>query len=90
MLLLSDLFPPPTSAKGGHLYTFRYLDGLRRRQRQCSRLSFYLANRVVDRFVRLEAEFMKVNIPGKNERLVFISQAEAIFCFHLTPIMYAS
>jgi hypothetical protein len=30
VVLLSDLFPPAKSAKGGHLYTFRYMHSLRR------------------------------------------------------------
>ena len=46
VVLLSDLFPPSKSARGGHLYTFRYLKGLRQRQSLCSKLSRYLADSV--------------------------------------------
>lgn len=89
-VLLSDLFPPAKSAKGGHLYTFRYVRSLRRRQTLCTRLSYYLADRVMDRFVQIEVPYMKHSFPGKEERNAFIQRGIARLCFELTPLMYAS
>ncbi|KAL3482265.1 hypothetical protein BJX99DRAFT_217665 [Aspergillus californicus] len=88
VVLLSDLFPPTKSAKGGNLYTFRYVYSLRRRQKLCSKLAYYLADRVVDRFVHSEPGFMKAKLPSKTERGDFIKRATARIWFHLTPLMY--
>ncbi|KAL4921973.1 kinetochore complex Sim4 subunit Fta1-domain-containing protein [Aspergillus aurantiobrunneus] len=71
VVLLSDLFPPIMSAKGGHLYTFRYLHSLRRRQKLCSKLCYYLADRIVDRFVECETMFMKTSFSSRAERTGF-------------------
>lgn len=87
VVLLSDLFPPSKSAKGGHLYTFRYIHSLRRRQRLCSRLCYYLADRVMDRFVHSEALFMKQSFPSKNERNAFIQRGVASIWYTLAPLM---
>lgn len=87
VVLLSDLFPPSKSAKGGHLYTFRYVHSLRRRQRLCSRLSYYIADRVMDRFVENESLFMKHSFPSKNERYAFFQRGIASLWFSLTPLM---
>ena len=87
VVLLSDLFPPSKSAKGGHLYTFRYLHSLRRRQRLCSRLAYYLADRIIDRFVHSETLFMKQSFLSKNERRIFIQRGIASLWFNLTPLM---
>ncbi|PYI02228.1 F-box domain protein [Aspergillus sclerotiicarbonarius CBS 121057] len=87
-VLLSDLFPPAKSAKGGHIYTFKYISGLRRRQKLCSRLCCYIADRVMDRFVHSEPAFMKSMFSSKAERYVFVQRTTARLWFHLTPLMY--
>ncbi|TPR08820.1 Cytidylyltransferase family protein [Aspergillus niger] len=87
-VLLSDLFPPAKSAKGGHIYTFKYISGLRRRQTLCSRLCCYLADRVMDRFVHSEPAFMKSMFTSKAERCVFVQRTTARLWFHLAPLMY--
>lgn len=86
-VLLSDLFPPAKSAKGGHIYTFKYISGLRRRQTLCSRLCCYLADRVMDRFVHSEPAFMKSMFTSKAERCVFVQRTTARLWFHLAPLM---
>ena len=86
-VLLSDLFPPAKSAKGGHIYTFKYISGLRRRQTLCSRLCCYIADRVMDRFVHSEPAFMKSMFSSKAERYVFVQRTTARLWFHLTPLM---
>ncbi|PLB53250.1 hypothetical protein P170DRAFT_454385 [Aspergillus steynii IBT 23096] len=88
VVLLSDLFPPISSAKGGHLYTFRYIHSLRRRQKLCSKLCYYLADRVVDRFMRCEPGFVKSRFPSRNERSDFMKRAIGTIWFYLTPLMY--
>lgn len=87
VMLLSDLFPPGKSARGGHLYTFRYLHSLRRRQKLCSRLCYYLADRVMDRFMHSETTFIKTNFPSKSERNAFFKRGVASVWFNLTPLM---
>ncbi|KAJ5749640.1 hypothetical protein N7533_006668 [Penicillium manginii] len=89
VLLLSDLFPPSKSARGGHLYTFRYLNGLRQRQKQSSRLCYYLADRIMDRFVHSEPIFLRTSFPSKKtERSALMKRGKASMWFHLAPIMY--
>ncbi|RMJ23225.1 F-box domain protein [Aspergillus sp. HF37] len=88
VVLLSDLFPPSKSAKGGHLYTFRYIHSLRRRQRICSRLCYFLADRVMDRFAQSEPLFMKHSLHSKNERNAFMQRGVASLWFNLNPLMY--
>ncbi|KAL2222658.1 F-box domain protein [Thermoascus aurantiacus ATCC 26904] len=90
VVLLSDLFPPLRSARGGHLYTFRYLHSLRRRQKLCSRLCYYLADRVMDRFMHSETTFIKTNFPSKSERNAFFKRGVASVWFNLTPLMYCA
>ncbi|KAJ5865541.1 hypothetical protein N7534_000094 [Penicillium rubens] len=88
VVLLSDLFPPSKSARGGHLYTFKYLHGLRRRQMLCSRLCYYLADRILDRFVQTEPAVMKASFPAKrNERNALVKRGVASIWFHLAPLM---
>jgi F-box-like len=86
VVLLSDLFPPGKSAKGGHLYTFRYLHSLRRRQHTCARLSRYLANRVMDRFLTLEQALVKTRFPSKLERNLVFEHGIAHLQFNLIPL----
>ncbi|EYE90232.1 F-box protein [Aspergillus ruber CBS 135680] len=88
VVLLSDLFPPAKSAKGGHLYTFRYVHSLRRRQKLCSRLCYYLADRVMDRFVQCENAFMKSMFPTRKEKNALVQRGIASLWFNLTPLMY--
>ncbi|PWY92104.1 hypothetical protein BO70DRAFT_383772 [Aspergillus heteromorphus CBS 117.55] len=88
VVLLSDLFPPAKSAKGGHIYTFKYISGLRRRQKLCSRLCCYLADRVMDRFVHSEPAFMKSMFSSKSERYAFVQRTTAQLWSYLTPLMY--
>ncbi|KAJ5103575.1 hypothetical protein N7532_004104 [Penicillium argentinense] len=89
VVLLSDLFPPSTSARGGHLYTFRYLYGLRQRQKQSSRLCYYLADRIMDQFLQTEPIFLRTTFPTKKaERTALTKRGKASIWFHLAPIMY--
>ncbi|OGE50637.1 hypothetical protein PENARI_c016G08542 [Penicillium arizonense] len=89
VVLLSDLFPPFKSARGGHLYTFKYLHGLRRRQKLCSRLCYYLADRILDRFMQTEPAVMRASFPTKkNERNALVKRGIASIWFHLAPLMY--
>ncbi|KAG0153526.1 hypothetical protein PDIDSM_2179 [Penicillium digitatum] len=89
VVLLSDLFPPSKSARGGHLYTFNTLHGLRRRQMLCSRLCYYLADRILDRFIQTEPAVMKASFPAKrNERNALVKRGIASIRFHLAPLMY--
>ncbi|KAJ5106008.1 hypothetical protein NUU61_003355 [Penicillium alfredii] len=89
VVLLSDLFPPSKSAKGGHIYTFKYLHGLRRRQKLCSRLCYYLADRVMDRFVQTESDLVRSSFPAKrSERNALVKRGIASIWFHLAPLMY--
>ena len=88
VVLLSDLFPPSKSAKGGHLYTFRYLHGLRSRQKQCSMLCYYLADRVMERFIQTESIFLRSSFPTKKvERAALVKRGKASIWFHLAPLM---
>lgn len=87
MVLLSDLFPPSKSAKGGHLYTFRYVHSLRRRQNLCSRLCYYVADRVMDRFVQCEQAFVKAMFPSKKDKNALVERGIASLRFNLTPLM---
>ncbi|KAL4897338.1 hypothetical protein BDV59DRAFT_170337 [Aspergillus ambiguus] len=88
VVVLSDLFPPTESARGGHLYTFRYVYSLRRRQNLCSKLSYYLADRVMDRFMHEETIYMKAMFPSRKERNAFQKQTVARIWFYITPLMY--
>ncbi|KAJ5577301.1 hypothetical protein N7535_004227 [Penicillium sp. DV-2018c] len=89
VVLLSDLFPPSKSARGGHLYTFKYLHGLRRRQILCSRLCYYLADRILDRLVQFGPEVMRASFPTKrNERNALVKRGIASIWFRLAPLMY--
>ncbi|KAJ5692934.1 hypothetical protein N7462_002357 [Penicillium macrosclerotiorum] len=88
-VLLSDLFPPSKSARGGHLYTFRYLYTLRQRQKQCSRLSYYLADRIMERFVQTEDIFLRTSFPTKRaDRTALVKRGKGSIWFHLAPLMY--
>jgi hypothetical protein len=88
VVLLSDLFPPSKSAKGGHLYTFRYLHRLRRRQELCGRLAYYLSDRVVRRFMQTQQDLVKSQCPTKSERNLFYERGTAGFTFNLIPVTF--
>ncbi|KAJ5266877.1 hypothetical protein N7478_009685 [Penicillium angulare] len=85
VVLLSDLFPPSKSARGGHLYTFRYLHGLRQRQRLCSRLAYYLADSVMNRYVQEEQNQID---PKKSNRALLLKRAKDSMWFYIAPLMY--
>lgn len=86
VILLSDLFPPVKSAKGGYLYTFRYLHSLRRRQETCARLSYYLANRVMDRFFNQNQDMIKSKAPTKLDRDMMLEHGISLLKFNLIPL----
>ena len=87
-VLLSDLFPPSKSARGGHLYTYRYLHGLRQRQKQSTKLCSYLADRIMDRFVQTEPIFLRTSFPSrKAEKTALTERGKASIWFHLAPIV---
>ncbi|EED19693.1 F-box domain protein [Talaromyces stipitatus ATCC 10500] len=86
VVLLSDLFPPTKSARGGYLYTFRYLHTLRRRQDTCARLSYYLANRVMDRFFDSNQTFVKGMSASKSERDLMFEHGIAHLKFNFIPL----
>ncbi|PCH04042.1 Hypothetical protein PENO1_029390 [Penicillium occitanis (nom. inval.)] len=88
VVLLSDLFPPAKSAKGGYLYTFRYLHTLRRRQDLCARLSYYLANRVMDNFCGSHQSLVKSKFPSKSERDLMFERGTSQLQFKLIPLTY--
>lgn len=87
VVLLSDLFPPTMSAKGGQLCTFRYLSSFHRREKLCSRLCYYLADRIVKRFADVESTFMKTSFPSRTKRAEFIKKAIARVWSYLSPLM---
>ncbi|KAF9893164.1 hypothetical protein FE257_012577 [Aspergillus nanangensis] len=88
VVILSDLFPPSKSAKGGFIYTFRYIHSLRRRQSLCSKLAYYMADRVMDRFVHDESAYVKSMFSSRNERNEFRNRTIARISFHIMPLMY--
>ncbi|KAL5364371.1 hypothetical protein BJX96DRAFT_157237 [Aspergillus floccosus] len=88
VVILSDLFPPTESVKGGHIYSFRYVYSLRRRQNLCAKLSYYLADRVMDRFMHHETMYMKTMFPSRKERTAFQKHTVGRIWFYITPLMY--
>ncbi|KAJ5240101.1 hypothetical protein N7468_004720 [Penicillium chermesinum] len=87
VVLLSDLFPPAKSARGGHLYTFRYLSSLRHKQDLCSRLCYYLADRVMDRFISTEPVLHRSSFPSRASHTALVQRGKAGIWFHLSPLM---
>lgn len=85
VILLSDLFPP-SDHNSRDAYSFRYLAGLRRRQEVCSRLSYYLADRVLDRYMQSDPA-IKASFASKRDRQACYDRGVALFQFKLTPIM---
>ncbi|EEH33721.2 F-box domain-containing protein [Paracoccidioides lutzii Pb01] len=87
VILLSDLFPPPRRENSDQgVYTFRYLWSLRKRQEVCSKLSYYLADRVLDRYMQTSPEneppfASKKDLQASHECRVAQLQ------FKLTPLM---
>ncbi|EER28603.1 hypothetical protein CPC735_038670 [Coccidioides posadasii C735 delta SOWgp] len=88
VILLSDLFPPPGAI--GDLrdaYTFRYLASLRRRQEICSKLSYYLADRILDRYTQSHPA-IKASFASKRDRQACYERGVARLQFKLTPLMF--
>jgi hypothetical protein len=78
----ADLFPPSKSARGGHLYTFKYLHGLRRRQMLCSRqqhdivagvssIDAVIVNRGWKGTVTTQAEILPEDLPVEIQIRIF-------------------
>ncbi|KAI1908707.1 hypothetical protein LOZ04_004679 [Ophidiomyces ophidiicola] len=88
VILLSDLFPPsegPYNPKDA--YTFRYLAGLQRRQDTCSKLAYYLADRVLDGYIQSDPE-IKTSFASKRDRQACHERGVTLLQFKLTPIMF--
>ena len=87
VILLSDLFPPrETGHNAADAYTFGYLRSLRRRQELCSGLAYYLADRVMDRYLRSDPS-LKSSFASKKDRLNFCRRGTALLQSKLIPLM---
>ncbi|OAX83527.1 hypothetical protein ACJ72_02102 [Emergomyces africanus] len=88
VILLSDLFPPPTVEHSGKdTYSFRYLWSLRRRQEVCSKLANYLADSILERYLRSDRAHRAPFI-SKNHSQAFHEGGRAQLQFKLTPLMF--
>lgn len=87
MILISDLFPPPKSGHNTSLYTFRYLHELQLRLKICDKLSYYLADQVLDRYME-NLPPSKSLFGSRNERKAVHQQARGLLQFKLTPLLY--
>ncbi|KAK2804846.1 hypothetical protein FQN51_001488 [Onygenales sp. PD_10] len=88
VILLSDLFPPrPSRHDTQDAYTFRYLWGLRQRQEVCSKLAYYLADRVLDRYMQSDPSH-KTLFASKKDRQACYDHGIALLQFKLTPLMF--
>ncbi|EEP76671.1 conserved hypothetical protein [Uncinocarpus reesii 1704] len=85
VILLSDLFPPPNGSNDA--YSFKYLASLRRRQETCSKLSYYLADRVLDKYMQNNPE-VKASFASKRDRQACYERGVAFLQFKLTPLMF--
>lgn len=85
VILLSNLFPP-SNYDSRDAYSFRYLAGLRRRQETCSKLSYYLADRVLDRYMQTDPA-VKASFASKRDRQACYDRGVALLQFKFTPIM---
>ena len=89
MILISDLFPP---AKGGYkidLYSFRYLYSLQRRLRVCEKLSYYLADQMLNRYLH-DGPPSRSSFATRNDRKVSLQIATNLLQLKLTPLLYGS
>ncbi|OAT08285.1 F-box domain-containing protein [Blastomyces gilchristii SLH14081] len=87
VILLSDLFPPPKiENRTQYAYSFRYLWSLRRRQGVCSKLAHYLAESVLDRYLRDPTH--KATFTSKKDLQVCHEGGTAQLQFKLTPLMF--
>jgi len=89
VILLSDLFPPPQNRFQVSMYTLAYLHSLQQRQDTCSQLSWYLAERVVDMYLRSEPA-VKQSFKGRKDWKESHERATARLVFKLTPMMCVS
>lgn len=87
MILVSDLFPPPKSGCNTDLYTFRYLYDLQFRLKICDKLSYYLSDQVLDRYMENNPP-SKSLFSSRNERKAVHQQARGLLQFKLTPLLY--
>ncbi|PGH09602.1 hypothetical protein AJ79_05658 [Helicocarpus griseus UAMH5409] len=88
VILLSDLFPPPKFEDGvKDAYTFRYLWSLRRRQEVCSKLAYYLADRVLDRYLQSDPAHKSL-FASKRDMEACHELGIARLQFKLTPLMF--
>jgi hypothetical protein len=87
VILLSDLFPPQdTRHNGADAYTFGYLRSLRRRQKLCFGLAYYLADRVMDKYLDSDSS-PKSSFASKKERQSFFDRGTALLRSKLIPLM---
>lgn len=89
VILLSDLFPPFTDdLSRRERYSFRYLADLRRRQEVCSKLSYYLADHVLDRFMEENPAWVKTvsHLPKQTQQKI-MERGSALLQSKLTPLM---
>ncbi|EZF71022.1 hypothetical protein H105_06654 [Trichophyton soudanense CBS 452.61] len=90
VILLSDLFPPfVEDTSGREHYSFRYLADLRRRQEVCSKLSYYLADHVLDRFMEENPGWVKSlsHLPKPTQQKI-MDRGNALLKSKLTPLMF--
>ncbi|PGH00419.1 hypothetical protein GX51_05827 [Blastomyces parvus] len=87
VILLSDLFPPPKVENSAqYAYSFRYLWSLRRRQEVCSKLAYYLAESVLERYLRDPTH--KTAFASKRDLQACHEGGTAQLQFKLTPLMF--
>lgn len=87
MILISDLFPPPKSGYNTDLYTFRYLYDIQLRLKICDKLSYYLANQVMDGYMEAQPP-SKSLFSSRKERKAVHQQAKGLLQLTLTPLLY--
>ncbi|PGH01339.1 hypothetical protein AJ80_09029 [Polytolypa hystricis UAMH7299] len=94
VILLSDLFPPSTARGGGgrgasgrkDAYTFEYLWTLKRRQEVCSKLAYYIADRVMDRYMHYSS--YRSSFASKRDRKALSDRGIDLLQYKLTPLMF--
>ncbi|WEW58462.1 hypothetical protein PRK78_003930 [Emydomyces testavorans] len=88
VILLSDLFPPPGVCQHPQqAYSFKYLADLRRRQEICSKLAYYLADRILDKYMQSDPA-VKASFASKRDRQACYDRGVALLQFKLTPLMF--
>lgn len=87
-ILLSDLFPPLKGRDNRiDVYCFRYLWSLRHRQEACSWVAYYLADRVLDKYMQSDPAHKSL-FASKRDRQTCYDRGIALLQFKLTPLMY--